>query len=296
MPIKSLTRKYHKKKTLFDAFRSEQENIGVVNIHRLDTHNVGDFYCAPHHYFDELTDKSLDIFAYKREDKIVRDDFIEKVSNKGLIVGGGGLLNRNGFTKQLNLFEKLGSKGKKVVLWGVGHNSKEKETYDKVTNYNIDVSKFGLVGTRDKTMPGEYVPCVSCLHPIFDTSYNQTQEIGIVFHKDTLKNPKIVSLFEAYPTSSNTTDLHSLINFIGASEKIVTDSYHVMYWSMLMGRKVVVIPNSSKFFDFQHRPVVTCFEDALDAFAKAETYPSLLEECREINRTFAAKAFDYLNI
>tara|TARA_R110002051_G_scaffold107616_2_gene180490 strand:+ start:38513 stop:39403 length:891 start_codon:yes stop_codon:yes gene_type:complete len=296
MPLKSLQRKYHKKKTLFNTLRSPQENKGVVNIHRLDTHNVGDFYCAPHHYFDELTNKSLDIFAYKREDKTIRENFVEQVSGKGLIIGGGGLLNRNGFSNQMNMFEKLGDKGKKVVLWGVGHNSKEKETYDKVKEYNIDVSNFGLVGTRDKSMPGEYVPCVSCLHPIFDKTYDSTQEIGVVFHKDTLKKPKILSLFEDYPTSSNTTDLHGLINFIGASEKIVTDSYHVMYWSMLMGRKVVVIPNSSKFFDFQHRPVFTTFEDALGAFAKAETYPSLLAECREINRTFAAKAFDYLNI
>jgi len=296
MLIKILQRKYHKKKTLFDTLRHTQENNGVVNIHRLDTHNVGDFYCAPHHYFDTLTGKSLDIFAYKRKEKEVRQHFVESVSNNGLIIGGGGLLNRNGFANQMNMFEKLGAKGKKVVLWGVGHNSKEKETYDNVTNYNIDVTKFGLVGTRDMSMPGEYVPCVSCLHPVFDEIYDPIQEIGVVFHKDTVKKPKIVSLFKEYPTSSNTTDLQGLINFIGASEKIVTDSYHVMYWSMLLGRKVVVIPNSSKFFDFQHRPVVTTFEDALGAFAKAETYPSLLAECREINRTFADKAFDYLNI
>ncbi|MFT5863057.1 MAG: hypothetical protein ACI828_001712, partial [Flavobacteriales bacterium] len=208
--IKSLQRKYHKKKTLFDTLRHPQENNGVVNIHRLDTHNVGDFYCAPHHYFHELTDKSLDIFAYKRAEKEVRQHFVESVSNNGLIIGGGGLLNRNGFANQMNMFEKLGAKGKKVVLWGVGHNSKEKETYDKVTKYNIDVAKFGLVGTRDKSMPGEYVPCVSCLHPIFDEIYAPTQEIGVVFHKDTVKKPKIVSLFQDYPTSSNTTDLHGL--------------------------------------------------------------------------------------
>jgi len=296
MVLKSLQRKYHKKKTLFDTLRHEQHNNGVVNIHRLDTKNVGDFYCAPHHYFDELKGKNLDIFAYKRKDKSIRENFVETVSNNGLVIGGGGLLNRNGFRKQMNLFEKLGEKGKKVVLWGVGHNSKEKETYDKVTGYNIDVSKFGLVGTRDKSMPGEYVPCVSCLHPIFDTKFTPIQETGIVFHKDTVKKPEIVALFRDYPTSSNTTNLEELINFIGVSERVVTDSYHVMYWSMLLGRKVVVIPNSSKFFDFQHRPVVTNFEDAVGAFAKAETYPELLAECREINRTFAAKAFDYLNV
>lgn len=296
MPLKSLARKYYKKKTLYDTLHHPQTNEGAVNIHRLDTFNVGDYYCAPHHYFEQLKGKSLDIFAYKRLDKATRQHFVKTVSDHGLIIGGGGLLNRNGFRKQMRLFERLANKGKKTVLWGVGHNSKEKNTYDNVSHYNIDVSKFGMVGTRDKSMPGDYVPCVSCMHPIFDASYTPTQEIGVVFHKDTVKKPEIVALFKDYPTSSNTTNLEELIGFIGASEKIITDSYHVMYWSMLMQRQVVVIPNSSKFFDFQHRPVITTFDEAVNAFAKAQTYPGLLEECRSINRTFAAKAFDYLNI
>jgi hypothetical protein len=168
--------------------------------------------------------------------------------------------------------------------------------YDKVKNYNVDVTKFGIAGTRDYKMPGDYVPCVSCLHPIFDEPFEETQDIGIVFHKDTLKKPEILAKFEAYPTSSNTSDFEELIAFIKASNKIVSDSYHVMYWSMLLGKKVVVVPNSSKFFDFQHRPIISDFDNAIEQFSKTETYSGLLEECRSINMNFSVKVFDYLNL
>lgn len=294
--IKSIQSKIRKRKVLRSTLLQKQENNGVINLHRMDDRNAGDWYCAPHHYFDELAGTGLDIFDYKREDPTIRKNFVEKIAQNSLIIGGGGLLNRSGFALQMKTLEKLPSKGKKTVLWGVGHNEKSPKTYGKVTRYSVDVSKFGLAGTRDYSMPGEYVPCVSCMHPLFDRTHQETQEFGIILHKDTLKKPKIVTLFEDYPSTSNTTDIEAIIEFIGASQKIVTDSYHAMYWSMLMGKKVVVIPNSSKFFDFKYKPVVSRFDEAINAFAKAETFPTLLAECRSINRNFADKAFDYLNL
>ena len=45
-----------------------QENLDVVNLHRYDPTNIGDFYCGVHHYFDELKGKHLDIFDYKRDE------------------------------------------------------------------------------------------------------------------------------------------------------------------------------------------------------------------------------------
>ncbi len=294
--IKSLQSKIRKRKVLRSTLSRKQENNGVINLHRMDSRNAGDWYCAPHHYFEELTNSALDIFDYKREDKEVRTNFIHKVSQNSLIIGGGGLLNRSGFSLQMKTLEKLPSLGKKTVLWGVGHNEKSPKTFGKVSQYSVDVNKFGLAGTRDYTMPGEFVPCVSCMHPLFDQTYQETQEFGIILHKDTLKKPKIITLFKNYPSTSNTTDIKAIIEFIGASQNIVTDSYHAMYWSMLMGKKVVVIPNSSKFYDFKYQPVISNFYDAVDAFAKAETFPTLLAECRSINRKFADKAFDYLNL
>jgi hypothetical protein len=294
--FKSLQRKINKRRVINTILNAEQSNVDVVNIHRIDTINIGDYFCAPHHYFDVLKNKSLDIFDYKSNDKKVTQNYIDQISNNSLIIGGGGLLNRNGFAKQMLLFEKLTTKGKKIVLWGVGHNEKSPSLYGKITKYNINVDKFGLVGTRDFSMPGEYVPCVSCLHPLFNENYTSTNEVGIVFHKDTLKKENIISKYKDFPTSSNTKNLDELISFIGSCEHIVTDSYHTMYWAMLMKKKVVTIPNSSKFFDFKHKPVISNFDDALSQLKYTQSFDGLLEECREINIQFSEKAFNYLNL
>jgi exopolysaccharide biosynthesis predicted pyruvyltransferase EpsI len=300
MPLKktisSLKRSYRKRKRLGAILSAEQQNRPVVNIHSCRTSNVGDYFSGPHHYFEKLKGKSLDIHDYISNDESIAQNFKEETSAHSLIIGGGGLLNRGGFEAQMKLSETLAKKGKKVVLWGVGHNSKNATEFGKINSYNIDVSKFGLVGTRDFSMPGEWVPCVSCLHPIFDKSFAETQETGIVFHLETAKNPVITKKFSAFPSISNIDDFEELIHFIGSSEKIITDSYHAMYWAMLMGKKVVVIPNSSKFFDFKYQPVISNFDNAVEDLKKTQTYSGVLEECREINRQFAGKVYDYLNM
>ena len=65
---------------------------------------------------------------------------------------------------------------------------------------------------------------------------------------------------------------------------------------MLMEKKVITIPNSSKFFDFKHQPIISNFDDALNHLNKGETFSGLLEECREINLKFSEKVFNYLNL
>ncbi|HJS01684.1 MAG TPA: polysaccharide pyruvyl transferase family protein [Flavobacterium sp.] len=294
--FKSIQRNITKRRVVNTILEAEQYNNDVVNIHRIDKKNIGDFYCAPHHYFDVLNGKSMDIFDYKSEDKEVRENFINKISNRSLIIGGGGLLNRESFAKQMKMFEKLSGKGKKIVLWGVGHNEKKQKLYGKISNYNINIENFGLIGTRDYNMPTNYVPCVSCMNTIFDQNFEVKNEVGIVFHKNTLKKENVTKKYKNFATSSNTTNLEDLIQFIGNSENIITDSYHTMYWAMLMNKKVIAIPNSSKFYDFKYQPIISTFDDALNHLNKGQIYSGILEECRELNLEFAEKAFNYLNL
>jgi hypothetical protein len=301
--IKSIKRKQARtsvrktrKNTIKNAFAHDQHNHGVVNIHRIDQSNAGDYYCAPHHYFDKLKSTEVDIVDCQSNESEKRNQFIEDVSNNALIIGGGGLLNRSSFEFEIELFEKLTTKNKKTVLWGVGHNVQLSGTYKKVTNYNVDISKFGLVGVRDFSMPGKYVPCVSCLHPVFDSGYEETQEIGIVFHKKTMRNSGITDKFKHLPFTSNSADLEALVTFIGTHNTIITDSYHAMYWSMLLNKKVAVIPNSSKFYDFKYKPVFTSFDECLTDCKKAERYTGVLDECRALNLAFYDEVANYLNL
>lgn len=294
--LSSFNRSQHKNKVINSILSANQQNNNVINVHRIDFGNVGDFYCAPHLYFDELKDKALDIFDFKNPEESITNNWIEKVSNNALIIGGGGLLNRGSFEKQMKLFELLSSKGKKTVLWGVGHNAKDKSKFGKKTNYNVNTKKFGLVGVRDYNMNDIWVPCVSCMNSIFDKDFEETQGIGIIYHKKTVKNKQLLKKFQNYPSTSNTTNLEDMISFIGKSKTIVTDSYHAMYWSILLEKKVVAIPNSSKFFDFKYQPVISTFENFENDIHKAQSYSGVLEECREVNLKFTDKVFDYLNI
>ena len=289
----SLQKTISSKIVLNTIARNSQENNGVVNIHRIDEKNIGDYYCAPHHYFDQLKE-SLDIFDYKSLNPAIKQNFIDSISQNSLVIGGGGLLNRGSFDKQMHLFEKLSQKNKKMVLWGLGHNEKNPKTFGKVSQYNIDTKKFGLVGVRDYDMKEEWVPCSSCLHPILNTKSEVINEIGLIFHKKTLNNPKVLAKFKDYPSTSNTTSLEDIVSFIAQTDTVVTDSYHAMYWSLLMNKKVVVFPNSSKFYTFKYQPVFSSINTFKSDCKKAQHYSGILEECREINLKFSEKAFDYL--
>jgi hypothetical protein len=290
--------KYYRKKEIIRRILKSpvQNNTDVVNLHRYDPTNIGDFYCGVHHYFEPLKGKHLDIFDYKREDQKVRDNWFEKITQNALIIGGGGLLNREGFDVQMKLFEQLGAKGKKTVLWGLGHNTKEKNTYGKISKYNVDTSKFGLVGVRDYGMKEEWVPCVSCLHPIFDEKHEVKNEIGVIFHKKTLNDKSVLKKFQTLPSTANSAVFEDVVQFIGETDTILTDSYHAMYWSLMLGKKVMVFPNSSKFYNFKYQPVISSFSNYEADLKKVQSYSGVLEECREANIKFSEKAFDYLGL
>lgn len=285
-----------KKKAVKKILQTSQKNNGVVNVHRHDHNNVGDYYCAPYLYFDVLKEKYLDISDARSSNIRVVKNWIREISNKSLIIGGGGLLNLKYFEIQMKLFEALNSKGKKTVIWGLGHNAIDYASFNQTKQYNVDLSKFGLVGTRDFGMPNNWVPCVSCLHPIFDQTYEETQEIGILFGKKSTKNTKLLRTLNSYPFSSNMTNLEEMVSFIGKTNTLVTDSYHAMYWAILLGKKVVAAPTTSKFFDFKYQPIISTFDSFEDDLKKPQSYSGVLEECREVNLKFADKVFDYLKL
>ncbi len=304
----SIVKYLHRRATYFKRLKEKKESINkilnhpnllnndVVNIHRTDITNAGDFYCGPHHYFKELKGKSLDIFGYKNKDKSIRDDWSEKIINKSLIIGGGGLLCLSAFNKQMRLFEKLKKKGKKTVIWGAGHNSINRLHFNNLKKYNVNTSSFGLIGVRDYSMKEDWVPCVSCLHPIFDQNIEEDKEIGIILHKNTLTNKKVINTFKGIPSIANNDKFEDIIKFIGRTNTIITSSYHAMYWSILLEKKVLVFPSSSKFFDFKYQPIISNITNYKNDIKKAQSYSGVLEECRNINLKFADKVFDYLGL
>ncbi len=293
--LNSFKRDKWKRNTIKQILNTPQKNNGVVNINRIDSNNIGDYYSAPALYFNILIENKLDIYDYKSEEKSIRENWVQSISNNALIIGGGGLLNRGSFSLQMQLFQDLNAKGKKTVLWGVGHNSKNKSNFKAGIPYNIDTKKFGIVGVRDYNRNENWVPCVSCMHSIFNKKYASQQEIGIIYHKKTIKKKSLLQKLNTFPSTTNTKSLEDMIHFIGKTETIITDSYHAMYWATLLEKKVLCVPNSSKFFEFKYPPIITSFSEFERDIKKAKSYTGVLEDCKEKNILFAKKVSNYLN-
>lgn len=111
-----------------------------------------------------------------------------------------------------------------------------------------------------------------------------------------MRNKSVLKKFSHFPSTSNDAVFEDVVQFIGETDTVLTDSYHAMYWSLMLGKKVMVFPNSSKFYDFKYQPVISSFQNFEKDLKKVKAYSGVLEECREINLKFAEKTFDYLNL
>jgi len=159
----------------------EIKSKSIVNVHRLNTNNSGDLMCAPYLYFDELKQyNKIDILDHKlyKLTKII--NWIKELSENDIVLGGGGLLDRKAFVKSIDFIEILKKKGRKIVPWGVGHNN---PLFEASNVFYRQIEGFKIVGIRDYGIPGtDWVPCVSCMNPIFNKDFVIKHDLGIVGH------------------------------------------------------------------------------------------------------------------
>ncbi len=166
--IDTMRKRRARQRSIAAMCASEQREQGVVNVYRNDQSNVGDWYCALHHDFPKLKAEPLDAYAYQSPDRAKSDTWVGQISRNALIVGGGGILNRGSFDRQLKLFEELAGNGKTVILWGAGYNDKVLRGAGAVKSYNIDTTAFSLAGVRDYGHSEAWVPCsvsAACMSP-----------------------------------------------------------------------------------------------------------------------------------
>lgn len=262
------------------------ELISTVNIHtpgylagrkkiRGRWINAGDCLSNPTLYFDFREPARHDLLSPSRD-------------THHLIVGGGGLFRSGKMISQLEEWTDRSS-GKRIA-WGVGHNQ---PVHSGDLQYPIR-DHFDLFGVRDWE-PGlkneNWVPCASCMHPLFDHIPEPDCRIVALFHLYekvpdrqwfALKHPDI-------PIRMNCggDPPEAMIRHVMRGSVIITNSYHGAYWGILAGRKVIVVdPYSTRFHHFRHMPAFAGMKDWTGAIARAKQYPQALETCRKRNREF----------
>jgi hypothetical protein len=155
-------------------------------------------------------------------------------------------------------------------------------------SYTLPMASFALAGTRDADAAARWVPCVTCMSPLFDQSYAVKHEVVVFANRGLKGNSQYIPKnFDPSLIFGNLRhSMAEIIAFLGSAETVVTSSFHGAYWATLLGRKVVAIPTSSKFYGLMH-PVPICHAADWKRFAKlARTYPEALGECRAANLAF----------
>lgn len=259
--------------------RTSGQQRGVVHfINRVDETNAGDRVASPlTHYLDYFSG-----FQIKRHD-IRYIDWDAIAPTDVAILGGGGLFNYAEFINRS--INRLLDTGAAVIGWSVGFNTH----HEYLTPYTtpIEFEKFDLLTVRDfNNAEGiTYLPDVTCRLPQLSEQYEIKRPYGVAYHKD-------------YPIShvdfesiSNEKDVDDILRFLGESSVIISNSYHMIYWATLMGKKCLSPGGfSTKFAHFEHPPTFFTpgVDDLVAASERAGTYEILEQHLADTERFFQA--------
>ncbi len=242
--------------------------------HIRNTGNTGDLMSGPANWFDFPDHRVVNY------DEPIGDDATA-------VIYGGGTMNNwlQGRQPLPNV---------KSIAWGIGSSRHgESEPWP-------DPRGFDLVGVREWTTAREaaglWVPCASCMSPLFDENYEIKRAAVLFVNASPGIRERYPVAVGGLPTMSNERPMDEIVAFLGSSETVVTDSYHGCWFAQMLGRRVVAIPYSSKFYGFKY-PVAYSDNRGLDWKEKSKKtcgYPEALMESIGASVLFYDRVIDLL--
>lgn len=248
------------------------KNLHIV--HRIDRTNTGDMVssCDNYYNFPGYNIIKHDIYS---------PDFSRIKSEDPVILSGGGLLNCLEIWN-INI-NKLLEISNCVIGWGIGLNKHINTELNTVINYD----KFKLLGIRDYNVKlsenTEYVPCSSCKLPFLKENYTIKRKIGACEHHE-----KKINL--PFDKINNELEISEIIKFIGETDIVLSNTYHCIYFSLLMNKKAILYKSFSEKFDNIKYKFET-FKDTFEFNEEELKYDNgnPLQESIEINDNFYEK-------
>ena len=253
--------------------------------------NVGDFYSTPLKYYNF---KKYNIEHVHYMDMVKRG---RTIKNSLVVIGGGGLLFGDSDWLRKPILDII--KNNKVIFWGVGHQT-HGEPWGEMSQSILDILDHPnvlLKGVRDiwyqLGLGDSYTPCVSCKHSLFDQfSTIEGKGIGCFEHTEyKIPLPNLEKI-------DNSSSLEKTIEFLASKEVILTNSYHGVYWSQLLGKKVLYFgPKNvnSKFIGLKYRVNNCNEENYLNKIKQSSRIDGFLEESRNINNEFYSKVIKIID-
>lgn len=263
-----------------------EESVIFTNIMYLG--NAGDYWSPPIHYYDFSFIEHVQVhFMDIYRGFVSRREGYEKFryKDKLVIIGGGGLITTNGDHLQ-KTFEGL-VENNKVILWGIGSNTCETIAWDILKHPNVL-----LAGIRDTvyTLDQRYLPCVSCKHKLLDRVHVSPSGIGVIEHTDYPVNIPVDKI-------KNDSKIEDLVDFISSKESIISTTFHGVYWSQLLNKKVAIYRSdkvNSKMINMRHRVPFCDENNYLKVLKYISRSEGLLGESRYLNDVFYSEVKDIL--
>ncbi|TPJ77789.1 hypothetical protein [Mesorhizobium sp. B2-6-2] len=204
--------------------------------------NVGDYLCSPRHYFEFECHPS-------------RANGIDHIA-----IVGGGAFNDLG----VGVASEVGAQ--RNIIWGVGRSFPYSSATDRA---DVSTGIFNICGWRDRdiTLPeGSLVPCVSVLNDIVEIPAGP--QTGVFLNQNSAASGfdmgDKLGRHGVTITGTNALSEVALRERLAPVGQVVTNSYHIAYWSLLSGRSVALVGYSSKFSSlldlFGLPPVVLGYE------------------------------------
>lgn len=234
--------------------------------HLRDTTNIGDKSCSPYDYFEWNDATVTDVRHADTPDYDV-----------GIYGGGkifGGLSRYAGVRRGANAIN---------IAWGVG----TAQSFPISLRYARARRKMDLIGSRDYgDTRYTYAPCPSCMSPLFDAP--PAPQHDVVFYAHAGKTTKMgIDIPDSIPTiDNNCEDLKTALTFISGGATVVSNSYHGVYWGLLMGRRVLCLPFSNKFAKYRLPPHVSTARNWLSEIHNAKAQPDMLGLVRGATMSF----------
>lgn len=240
----------------------------VVFQHLRNTKNIGDRWCSP---FDWL------IFPFTSEAKDVRE---ASDPYKVSIIGGGKIFG--GLSSYAGVQEP---KNRLNIAWGVSTVQK----FPISVRYSKSRKLMSIVGTRDwGDNRFRWVPCASCMAPHFNEIQKPEHEVVFYYHAGKTEKQKINIPDHIPKLSNNAVTLSEALRFIASGKTVVSNSYHGVYWAMLMGRKTICIPFSNKFNFYRLPPTYASARNWETKLEYAKAHPNFLSICGDATRSYEA--------
>lgn len=243
--------------------------------HLRETKNIGDLWCSPFDYFDwpdaEVSDLRQTSSHY----------------DVGIYGGGkifGGLKTYKGVNNDPRSLH---------IAWGVG----TRQSFFLSRRYAWARGLCDLVGSRDYgSRQYDFAPCASCMSSLFDEVPPPEHDVVFYNHGGKTDKQGIQIPSEMPNLDNNCASFEEAIRFIASGRTVVSNSYHGVYWGLLLGRKVICIPFSNKFNAYRRPPAYASAKNWLGRLDQGKAHGDMLELCREATIQFRGKVLRSIEI